>query len=129
MKKSRKHDTEEQILDEIRERVIEESENLKAEKEKLTNENVNLEALEEMTDLPMSRIQEISDEVKAGHNNKKDKARERIGKKFGVIIFIAAIARSRNKMRLSSTCLKKALIPTSLARATTCFRSWSRCTT
>jgi len=64
---NRKSDDQEKILDDIRQRVLEESENLKAEKEALLNEKVTLEALQEMTDLPLSRIREISSEVKKEH--------------------------------------------------------------
>ncbi len=63
----RKRDDQETILDEIRQRVLEESENLKAEKEALLNEKVTLEALQEMTDLPLSRIRKISSDVKEEH--------------------------------------------------------------
>jgi hypothetical protein len=50
------------IIDEIRKRVIEESENLKAEKEHLEKEMVTLEALQEITDIPLERIKRIADD-------------------------------------------------------------------
>ena len=67
----KKADDQEKILDEIRQKVLEESENLKAEKERLLNEKVTLEALQEMTDLPMDRITEISFEVKNRYKKKQ----------------------------------------------------------
>jgi hypothetical protein len=73
----RKKTTEPQILDEIRRRVIEESQKSKQEKERIIEENINLEALQEVTDLTPKRIQSIAKGVreefaeKAGVEKKK----------------------------------------------------------
>jgi ankyrin repeat protein len=86
----KKDDNQEKILDEIRQKVLEESENLKAEKERLLNEKVTLEALKEMTELPMKRIREISSLVKNRHKEKKKQIIALAGK-IVVWIIIAGI--------------------------------------
>ncbi|MBN1699436.1 MAG: ankyrin repeat domain-containing protein [Spirochaetales bacterium] len=67
---ARKSD-EDKILDEIRERVIRESANLKEERERLEKEKVTLEALKELTDLPIDKIEAIADEVRKDFRKKE----------------------------------------------------------
>ena len=61
----RKAEIEERIQAEIRRRVLEESINLQDEKQRLEEEKINLDVLEEMSELSGKRIKEIAAEVHA----------------------------------------------------------------
>jgi ankyrin repeat protein len=79
----RKKITEAQILDEIRRRVIEESQNSKQEKERIIEEKITLEALQEITDLAPNRIQSIAESVReefAELDGQRKKKQAKIGK-------------------------------------------------
>jgi ankyrin repeat protein len=65
------------ILDEIRNRVFEESETNKIEQERQENEKINLEILQEMTHLPMKRVKEIAREVKSKYRGKKKQRKKK----------------------------------------------------
>lgn len=80
---------EKKILDEIRHRVLEESENLKKEKGRLEEEKINMEVLQEMTDLPMDRIKKIANEVKSKY--KKSKKYKKHGTRFLVKLILSII--------------------------------------
>lgn len=73
-KKNKYNDLNDKILNEIRDKVFEESENVIEEKEKQEEEQINLEVLQEMTDLPMSRIKKIANEVKSKYKKDKKKS-------------------------------------------------------
>jgi ankyrin repeat protein/ribosomal protein S21 len=93
----KKDKTEEEILKEIRDRVIEEDESLKQKKEDLAAEKMNLEVLKEMTDLPVSKIEEIAAEVRRNYQKvsvkkkRKKKDKKKISKNFifMMVFFIA----------------------------------------
>ncbi len=70
--------------------MLEESENLEAEKERLLDEKVTLEALQEMTDLPMKRIKEISAEVKTKVRQENRSAKS-LSYKLSRLITIAVV--------------------------------------
>ncbi len=70
-KQSRRQKKEEKILDEVRERVIRESMNLKEKESIRQAREAELEALKEISDLPNRRIQEIDREVRSGFKKKK----------------------------------------------------------
>lgn len=90
IRKKNRQFNQEKILDEIRQKVLEESENLKAEKERLLDEKVTLEALQEMTDLPMKRIKEISAEVKT-KVRKENRSTESLNYKISKLVTIIVL--------------------------------------
>ncbi len=93
-KQSRRQKREEKILDEVRERVIRESMNLK-EKESIREARAaELEALKEISDLPNRRIQEIDREVRSGFKKKRipGKSRKVLRKVVGWAIFFGIVA-------------------------------------
>lgn len=115
---SRKHASrqkrEEKILDEVRERVIRESMNIKEKKSIRQAREAELEALKEISDLPNKRIQEIDREVRSGFTRKKRRltiSRKTLKKVvrwaifFGIvaaIIGISAVVRGRREAQLEA---------------------------
>ncbi|MEJ2663720.1 MAG: ankyrin repeat domain-containing protein [Spirochaetia bacterium] len=93
IKRKKTNNREEEILDEIRQQVLEESAGLKQEKERLLNEKVNLEALREMTDLPMKRINEISEQVREKYRVRESeyKAPGFLPKAVMVVVFMVIV--------------------------------------
>ncbi|MBU8912926.1 MAG: ankyrin repeat domain-containing protein, partial [Spirochaetales bacterium] len=114
-KQSRRGKKEEKILDEVRERVIRESMNLKEKESIRQAREAELEALKEISDLPNRRIQEIDREVRSGFK-KKEKRKWGISRKIlrrvvrwailiGVIaavIGISAVVRGRREAQLQA---------------------------
>ena len=114
-RQSRREKREERILDEVRERVIRESMNLKEEESIRQAREAELEALKEISDLPNKRIQEIDREVRSGFKNRK-KRKWGISRKvlrravgwaifFGIVVAvigISAVVRGRREAQLEA---------------------------
>ncbi len=96
-KQSRREKREEKILDEVRERVIRESMNLKEKESARAAREAELEALMEISDLPNRRIQEIDRDVRSGFSKNKKKgtrstSRKTLRKVVGWAIFFGLVA-------------------------------------
>ena len=114
-KQSRREKREEKILDEVRDRVIRESMNLKEAESIRRAREAELEALKEISDLPNQRIQEIDREVRSGFK-KKTKRKWGISRKilrrvvrwaifFGIIAAVvgtSAVVRGRREAQLQA---------------------------
>ena len=82
----------EEILDAIREKVLDESQNLKEQREQLLAEKANLDALQEMTDLPIKRIKQIASQVKAEYKRKESSQKNLASSIIGWSVKAAVIA-------------------------------------
>ncbi len=82
----------EEILDAIREKVLDESQNLKEQREQLLAEKANLEALQEMTDLPIKRIKQIASQVKAEYKREERSQKNLVSSIIGWSVTAAIIA-------------------------------------
>jgi len=82
----------EEILDAIREKVLDESQNLKEQREQLLAEKANLDALQEMTDLPIKRIKQIASQVKAEYKRKESSQKNLASSIIGLSVKAAVIA-------------------------------------